>query len=81
MAGDRKPFTILQTPVSEGRGRLSPDGKWLAYSSDERADVKFMFNPFPVPHLENGKYRLPGTPIHGGAGAARSFSTGNFLFR
>ncbi len=33
--GDRQPWPILQTPASEVDARLSPDGRWLAYASDE----------------------------------------------
>ena len=28
---DRKASLFLQTPASEGQGRLSPDGKWMVY--------------------------------------------------
>jgi eukaryotic-like serine/threonine-protein kinase len=35
LEGDRKPFPFLQTPFSEMYGHFSPDGRWLAYSSDE----------------------------------------------
>jgi predicted Ser/Thr protein kinase len=31
----RKPVVVLQTPTNEGRSRLSPDGKWVAYASGE----------------------------------------------
>jgi len=33
--GDRQPTPILRTPASEVDARLSPDGRWLAYVSDE----------------------------------------------
>ena len=33
--GDRQPRPLLQTPASEVDARLSPDGRWLAYASDE----------------------------------------------
>jgi Tol biopolymer transport system component len=33
--GDHQPRPILQTPASEVDARLSPDGRWLAYASDE----------------------------------------------
>jgi len=33
--GDRQPRPILQTPASEVDARLSPDGRWLTYASDE----------------------------------------------
>src|SRR5438094_4623269 len=33
--GDRKPFPFLQTRFSEMYAHFSPDGKWMAYASDE----------------------------------------------
>jgi Tol biopolymer transport system component len=33
--GDRKPIPLLQTKSSEERGQFSPDGRWIAYQSDE----------------------------------------------
>jgi hypothetical protein len=30
-----KPFPFLQSPFNEAHAKLSPDGKWLAYTSDE----------------------------------------------
>ncbi len=35
MAGDRKPFPFLQTPANEGQAQFSPDGRWIAYLSNE----------------------------------------------
>jgi Tol biopolymer transport system component len=35
MTGDHKPQLVLQTPFNEGRARFSPDGRWIAYQSDE----------------------------------------------
>ena len=34
-SGDRTPMAYMQTAASESGGRFSPDGKWLAYVSDE----------------------------------------------
>jgi Tol biopolymer transport system component/tRNA A-37 threonylcarbamoyl transferase component Bud32 len=34
-AGDRKPVPYLKTPFNELDGQFSPDGKWVAYTSDE----------------------------------------------
>jgi hypothetical protein len=33
--GDRKPFPYPQTEFQEHQPRLSPDGRWLAYKSNE----------------------------------------------
>jgi serine/threonine protein kinase/Tol biopolymer transport system component len=35
MAGERKPTPLLQTQFNERRARFSPDGRWIAYDSDE----------------------------------------------
>ena len=35
LTGDRKPVPFVTTPFREGRGTFSPDGKWIAYTSDE----------------------------------------------
>jgi Tol biopolymer transport system component len=35
LKGDRKPFPFLQTQFNEMNGRFSPDGRWMAYTSDE----------------------------------------------
>jgi len=35
MSGDRKPSPLLQTAFAERNGVFSPDGKWIAYDSDQ----------------------------------------------
>jgi dipeptidyl aminopeptidase/acylaminoacyl peptidase len=45
--GDRKAFPYLQTQFNEGAGRLSPDGNWLAYQSDETGSYEVYLAPFP----------------------------------
>jgi len=35
MFGDRKPYPFLDTEFDEAFARFSPDGRWVAYSSDE----------------------------------------------
>jgi Tol biopolymer transport system component len=35
LSGDKKPFPFLRTEFNEQYGRFSPDGRWVAYSSDE----------------------------------------------
>jgi Tol biopolymer transport system component len=35
MTGEQKPVPVLQSEFNETQGALSPDGKWLAYTSDE----------------------------------------------
>jgi hypothetical protein len=45
--GDRKPFPFLHTEFAEGDGRYSPDGKWIAYTSDESGKEEVYVRPFP----------------------------------
>jgi len=46
---DRKPFPVVQTPAEERGGRFSPDGKWVAYSSNETGREEIFVRPFPGP--------------------------------
>jgi hypothetical protein len=47
LEGDRKAFSVLQTPHSERGGQLSPDGRWLAYSSNESGTEEVYVKSFP----------------------------------
>jgi len=47
--GDRKPFPYLQTPSWEHFAKLSPDGRWLAYGSDETKRNEVYIQTFPTP--------------------------------
>jgi Tol biopolymer transport system component len=44
--GDRKPLVLVQTAFSETFGRLSPDGRWLAYASDESGRLEIYVRAF-----------------------------------
>ena len=39
--------TVLNTPFNEVQGALSPDGRWLAYASDESGRFDVFVQPFP----------------------------------
>jgi Tol biopolymer transport system component len=43
---DRKPFPFLRTPFGEGETRLSPDGQWVAYHSNETGRWEVYIQPF-----------------------------------
>ena len=44
-----KPMPLLATPADELAGEFSPDGKWLAYTSDESGRSEVYVRPFPGP--------------------------------
>ena len=49
MTGERKPFAFAQTEFSEIQGVFSPDGRWIAYVSDESGTAEVYAAPFPGP--------------------------------
>ncbi len=49
LGGDRTPVPYLRTQAAEYWGRLSPDGRWLAYSSDESGQYEIYVQSFPQP--------------------------------
>jgi Tol biopolymer transport system component len=44
---DRKPAIYLRTPFNEHQGHLSPDGRWMAYGSDESGRWEAYVGEFP----------------------------------
>jgi len=42
-----KPFALLESPFNEGGGRFSPDGRWLAYNSNETGVSQVYVRAFP----------------------------------
>ena len=48
LTGDRKPMPLLQTEFNETQGQFSPDGKWIAYSSDESGRFEIYVQSFPA---------------------------------
>jgi eukaryotic-like serine/threonine-protein kinase len=45
-AGTPTPLALLHTRANEGSGKLSPDGRWLAYVSDESGVPEVYVQPF-----------------------------------
>lgn len=53
--GERKPFPFLQTPFDERHGRFSPDGRWIAYASNESGMWQVYVQSFPA---SGGKWQI-----------------------
>jgi Tol biopolymer transport system component len=49
MEGDRMPWVFLKTPFNEHSGKFSPDGRWVAYVSDESGSPEIYVRPFGGP--------------------------------
>jgi Tol biopolymer transport system component len=46
--GDRKPMLFLQTQSNEQQAEFSPDGKWVAYTSDKSGKSEVYVQSFPA---------------------------------
>jgi DNA-binding winged helix-turn-helix (wHTH) protein/Tol biopolymer transport system component len=49
LGGDPKPFPFLKTEFNETFSQFSPDGRWIAYTSDESRRNEVYVLPFPGP--------------------------------
>lgn len=49
LEGERKPFVFLKTRYNEAYSQFSPDGRWVAYQSDESGRSEVYIRPFPGP--------------------------------
>src|SRR5262249_951371 len=45
---DRKPFPVVQTNFNERLAQFSPDGKWIAYESNESGRFEIYAQAFPA---------------------------------
>jgi Tol biopolymer transport system component len=77
--GDRKPQPFLQSPFSENWSGFSPDGRWLAYQSDESGRYEVYVRSFPGP---GGKWQIStdgaiGTPLWAASGRELFYPNGN----
>ena len=46
LEGDRKPFPFLSTVFNENNAQFSPNGRWIAYTSDESGRPEVYVRPF-----------------------------------
>jgi Tol biopolymer transport system component len=64
LEGDRKPVQLLGSRFNELNGTFSPDGRWIAYESDESGRHEVYVRPFAVsgatgaPSFGDGKWQI-----------------------
>ena len=49
LGGDGKPVPVVQTDADERAARLSPDGRWVAFVSNNSGVFEIYLQPFPGP--------------------------------
>jgi Tol biopolymer transport system component len=57
-SGKTEAISLTQTPFDESEGRFSPDGRWIAYESDESGQSEIYVMPYPSP---GRKYQISTT--------------------
>jgi Tol biopolymer transport system component len=81
MEGDRKPFAVIATEHQEHSAVFSPDGRWLAYVSEDYGSGQVRVRPFPSTGVgvqlspEGGRW-----PIWSADGRTVFYSTPNRLW-
>jgi Tol biopolymer transport system component len=60
LQGERKPFVVMDTPFTKFPAAFSPDGRWIAYSSNESGRSEVYVAPFTAPD------RPAASPVAGG---------------
>jgi Tol biopolymer transport system component len=71
--GDKKLTPFIQSPANDMSPALSPNGKWLAYTSDESGRPEVYVTAFPGP---GGKWQVS----NGGGGSASWSADGKQLY-
>ena len=73
LSDDRTPRPFLVTPFGEFAAQISPDGRWIAYTSNESGREEVYVQSFPGP---GGKWQISTA----GGGAPRWSGDGRQLF-
>ena len=53
LVGDGSPSEFLATPANERSARFSPDGRWIAYISDESGQFEVYVRPYPRSYVRH----------------------------
>ena len=57
--GSGAPVDLLSTPFNELNSDLSPDGRWIAYQSDESGRFEVYVRPYP--DVNGGRWQVSAT--------------------
>ena len=74
--GDGTSEPLVATPATEHGGYISPDGRWLAYTSDESGRSEIYVRPFP--EVDEGRWQVS---TNGGTEAAWAVDGHELFYR
>ena len=60
--GDRRPRDFLKSPANEQQATISPNGRWIAYSSNETGTQQIYVQPSPLSGAPAGKWQVSTGP-------------------
>ena len=76
LESDGTPESLVATPAQESGGYISPDGRWLAYASDESGRSEIYVRPFPK--VDDGRWQVS---TNGGTEAAWAVNGRELFYR
>ena len=56
LQGERRAQLLVQTPFTERNADISPNGRWLAYESDESGQFEVYVRPFP--NVDDSRWKV-----------------------
>jgi Tol biopolymer transport system component/predicted Ser/Thr protein kinase len=56
VSGDGDAFPLVESPFRKGPARLSPDGRWIAYGTNDTGTDQIVVQPFP--NVAEGKWQV-----------------------
>jgi serine/threonine protein kinase/WD40 repeat protein len=76
LTGEPRPEVLIQTSFGDRDAEISPDGRWLAYASDESGRFEIYVRPFPK--VNDGRFQIS---TNGGGGAVWSRSRSELFYQ
>jgi dipeptidyl aminopeptidase/acylaminoacyl peptidase len=80
LSGERKPWLLLKTDFTERHGQFSPDGRWIAYMSNESGRSEIYIRPFALPAADSNAREANAIAVAARAGGQWQVSSEGGIF-